>query len=109
VQCFCCGIFLSQWTLTDSPWIEHEKYGYDCPYVALNRSKILLRKTFYTKEAIKFVETTWKYKDIQKLLEKDTLHKMVTALFHQYKINAKFDYDGIKALYKKNLNSYSLH
>ena len=106
VRSFCCNIILHQWDIIDSPWIEHEKYGDNCPYIALNESRIALRKNFYSKQAVQFVKSVWKYKDIQKLLiEIDDPHRMVTALFHQYKINAKFDYEQIKALFKKiNLN-----
>uniref|UniRef100_A0AAY4BRA4 Uncharacterized protein n=1 Tax=Denticeps clupeoides TaxID=299321 RepID=A0AAY4BRA4_9TELE len=27
VQCFCCGIQLSQWVSGDDPWTEHSKYS----------------------------------------------------------------------------------
>ncbi|MES9903607.1 MAG: baculoviral IAP repeat-containing protein [Sedimenticola sp.] len=33
VKCFACGIRLSQWSITDSAFVEHKKYSPDCVYL----------------------------------------------------------------------------
>ncbi|XP_028816843.1 E3 ubiquitin-protein ligase XIAP [Denticeps clupeoides] len=33
VQCFCCGIQLSQWVSGDDPWTEHSKYSRNCFFI----------------------------------------------------------------------------
>ena len=35
VECFTCGVRLSQWTLTGIPIIEHEKCSPHCMYIQL--------------------------------------------------------------------------
>lgn len=38
VECFACGVRMSQWTITDIPAIEHQKCSPDCSYIKLSGS-----------------------------------------------------------------------
>lgn len=35
VECFACGVRLSQWTANDVPLLEHQKWSPDCIYIKL--------------------------------------------------------------------------
>jgi hypothetical protein len=33
VECFACGVIVSQWKANDKPLVEHEKWSPDCIYI----------------------------------------------------------------------------
>lgn len=92
VQCITCGLVLRSWKFTDNPWIEHEKWGLNCAYVALNTEHINIRKSYYTINAIEYVKDMWKLNCVQKLVKNGNLHKIVKALLFYYKEDKDKEY-----------------
>ena len=41
VVCYQCGGGLNQWTTSDNPWVEHEKFFPNCSYISLIQPKKL--------------------------------------------------------------------